>query len=102
MTSATYHSTPVSTTTRRRGLGTKHTSSEWTNSVRCIRAAMRAAKPHAPYERVLPGDTLAEILIDVAGDLRVQDRAILAVVLGDLIDDSKKQLSLFPVHIRKD
>lgn len=103
MTVATYHSTSIPTTRRPlKGLGTKHTSAEWTNSVRRIRAALCAARPHAPQQRVLSGDTLAEILIDVADSLTVQDRSLLAVVLGELINDSKKQLSLFPVHIRKD
>jgi hypothetical protein len=94
MTVATYHSTAIPTTRRPlKGLGTKHTSTEWTNSVRCIRAALCAARPHAPQQGVLAGDALAEILIDEADGLTVQDRSLLAVVLGDLINDSKKHLS---------
>jgi hypothetical protein len=101
MTAATYHSIPISTTHRPlTGLGTKHHSTAWTQSVRSIRAALSAARPHAPRQ-VLTGDELAEVLIDVADSLTAQDRALLAVVIGDLTRMSRRdrsdgtQLNLF-------
>jgi hypothetical protein len=99
MTMATYHSALFTTTSRPlTGLGTKHHCAAWTDGVRTIRAALRAARNHTPPD-VLSGETLAEILIDLADSLCVQDRALLAVVLGDLErmsrrDRKSKQLDL--------
>ena len=38
-----------------------------------------AARAHAPCERVPSGDELAELVIDMAGELTARDRAVLAV-----------------------
>ena len=86
---AIYHPLPISTTRSLKGLGTKHHGPAWISSVHCIRAALRAARQHAP-EHVPLGDELAEALIDLADNLTVQDRAVLAVVLGDLTRMSRR------------
>ena len=55
-----------------------------------------------PRERVPSGDELAELVIDMAGELTARDRAVLAVMFGDLVRASRRdrgndrrQLELF-------
>jgi hypothetical protein len=43
-----------------------------------LRAVLIAARAHAPCERVPSGDELAELSIDMAGELKARDRAVLA------------------------
>jgi len=43
-----------------------------------LRAVLIAARAHAPCERVPSGDELAELVIDMAGELTARDRAVLA------------------------
>jgi hypothetical protein len=67
-----------------------------------LRAVLIAARAHAPRERVPSSDELAELVIDMAGELTARDRAVLAVMLGDLVRASRRdrgndrrQLELF-------
>ena len=84
------------------GCATRHSNSAWTTSVRVLRAALIAARAHAPRERVPSSDELAELVIDMAGELTARDRAVLAVMFGDLVRASRRnrgndrrQLELF-------
>ena len=95
----------VPITTPRRplvGCAARHGNSAWTTSVRALRAVLIAARAHAPRERVPSGDELAELVIDMAGELTARDRAVLAVMFGDLVRASRRnrgndrrQLELF-------
>ena len=95
----------VPITTLRRplvGCATRHGHSAWTTSVRALRAVLIAARAHAPRKRVPSGDELAELIIDMAGELTARDRAVLAVMFGDLVRASRRdrgsdrrQLELF-------
>jgi hypothetical protein len=101
MTMVQYQLSPFATTSPRpqTGLGTKHYSTAWTASVRTIRAALVAARDHTPPD-VLSGDKLAEILIDLADSLTIQDRALLAVILGDLERMSRRDRKKVNLFIR--
>ena len=73
-----------------------------TRHVRALRAVLIAARAHAPRERVPSSDELAELVIDMAGELTARDRAVLAVMFGDLVRASRRnrgndrrQLELF-------
>jgi len=101
-----YHPSILPATRPRRrplvGWATRHGNSAWTTSVRALRAVLIAARAHAPRERVPSGDKLAELVIDMAGELTARDRAVLAVMLGDLVRASRRdrgndrrQLELF-------
>jgi hypothetical protein len=101
-----YHPSNLPATRPRRrplvGCATRHGNSAWTTSVRGLRAVLIAARPHAPRERVPSGDELAELVIDMAGELTARDRAVLAVMFGDLVRASRRdrgndrrQLELF-------
>ena len=46
-----------------------------TRHVRALRAVLIAARAHAPRERVPSGDELAELVIDMAGELTAPCRA---------------------------
>jgi hypothetical protein len=103
MSVITYHQRAASTTANRplKGLGTKHAGTKWTNAVRSVSAALYAAREHTP-DQVPTGEQIAEILIDLADSLTIQDRALLASVVGDLARWSRrdrkngKAPSLFP------
>ena len=87
-----YHPSNLPATRPRRrplvGCATRHSNSAWTTSVRVLRAALIAARAHAPRERVPSSDELAELVIDMAGELTARDRAVLAVMFGDLVRTS--------------
>ena len=83
--------TPIATHSRRlTGCGTRHSSPAWTASARAVRAALVSARQHAPHKQAPSADFVAERAIDLAAELGARDRAVLAVVLGDLARLSRR------------
>jgi hypothetical protein len=74
---------------RLRGLGTAHRAGPlWSLSVRSLRAAILAAREHAPAGRAT-AVTIADQVIDHIDQLTPRDLEVFAVALGILLKASK-------------
>lgn len=64
--------------------------SAWTQAVRTVRAAVNAAVEHAPQRHSFDANRVADLVIDLVGELDHQSLTVLTVVLGVLIRNSRR------------
>ncbi|MGO8925124.1 MAG: hypothetical protein ACLQF4_19570 [Xanthobacteraceae bacterium] len=77
--------------TRRRHLpGTAHRGAGWKSAVGILRAAVQNCVGHVDWESTLTADAVGMRVLDHIGELDSRTRRVLAIVLGILVRQSRK------------
>jgi hypothetical protein len=81
---------PQSSHPRRRLPGSPHWGLPWKNAVTTLKAATKAAMCHARMRSRFNADSVGSEVIDLVGQLDGFALAVLHVVIGELVRQSKK------------